>query len=203
MKTKLLGLCAGIVLSAGAANASTYDISITLGPDGSGVLTGTIDLDTSTGLFNALDLSGGCIITGDPGSCKFQVTRTVHTEISTPSSTAYQYSFLNGFSNLTGTTEGYDLASQAYSFFFGGDAEGELSLDISLQAGTIFAGYTDDACFGPNCPPISGGAGGTITAATPLPTSLPLFAFGLFTLLYWNRKIIDSHYSHRSRQTPA
>ena len=200
MNAKLLGLCAavGIVLSVGTANADTFDISITPGFGGTN-LTGTIDLNTSTGLFNSLNLSGGCLIPGDPTSCGFRDTRTALTFVTVPSNSEYQYQGLNpGPGQVNVATEGYDLASQTYEFSFGVQAVGELDLEISLASGTIFASYTNDACDGPNCPNIFGEGSGVISAATPLPAALPLFATGLgaMGLFGWRRKrksIATSH----------
>ena len=66
-----------LILSVGAANADTFNISITAYNGQS--LFGTMDLDTSSGLFNSLRLSGGCLIIGDPGSCRPRKTVAVNT----------------------------------------------------------------------------------------------------------------------------
>ena len=167
----------GLLLSAGTASASTFDISLTPNSVGNGILTGTIDIEN--GLFNSLILGGGCIITGDPGSCEFQYTVSPNPNFTwspTPGVTDYY-------------TDSILVVQTGYDFKFGDRDFGQLDLNLS-PFGFASAAYTDydnESCSGDNCLPTEGLAFGTMTT-TPLPSTLPLLATAL-GLLYCSRRI--------------
>jgi len=178
-----------LALTAGTANASTYSV---LGTFNNGAfLTGSIGLND--GLLLSVNLHGDNVMPGD-SAVNWVGTPICNQSSCVPSLSSYSYIIPGAL-----VSETYSASTQAYSFYFNGGATlAYLTLDLTLLSvggGVITAGHVWDPACGsaPYCEIYNVGAdltGGTLTAVTPLPATLPLFATGLagLGLLGWRRK---------------
>jgi hypothetical protein len=167
-----------LLLNVCVANASTYNVDGIF--SNGALLTGTLGLNN--GLLTSVDLHANGSIPGD-GATNWMGTPNLDSCSGScapeSSGVSFSSSYLVGSFNVQET---YLPLSQTYAFAFnGGGTLAFLDLNFTLQPlGLILAARVfDPACIGSFCPVPASFVGGSVTAATPVPATLPLFASGL------------------------
>jgi hypothetical protein len=191
MKTKLLGVVAGLAFlaTASAADADTfYDFSVSGTFSDGGILTGSLTLDSSgTPLRGSLFVSGALLISNPPGA-NFVASTGFAVFPGGPDDPNVGPGFLTEIGTPLYGTEGHtriNLTFNVTAILSGGIVP--LSGDISWPEACTET--LINYCIGGGAS-LRNGSLTLIAIVTPIPSALPLFATGLSALglLGWHRK---------------